>query len=179
MSAPQQKAKTLSLLERIKQAQKRERQSSSSSSLSGAIEEPPVVLDDASRDNFLVPNYAETATKHDNRSDENGESMFSTVLMGGLSSMSGSLNYTMPLETDGADADDSLMRGLLSDAADEEGLVIIEEEEPPMVSLGENYSMSAYFKMFVMDVYRVFQRLPPPARVVLIILLLWILWELL
>ena len=43
----------------------------------------------------------------------------------------------------------------------------------------DDYSMSAYFQMFVMDVYSLFLKLHPIGRVVLIILLLWLLWKLL
>lgn len=150
---------------------------------------PAVILDtelSANNNNLYIPIYAETKT-HQNVAggmEGNGESTttFSNVLMSGLSTVSGSLNSTVALGMDVTDvvSDNSLMQGLLADNAEEEGLLIVEEEEIPMVvSLGDNYSMSAYFRMFVTDVYRLCRRLTPPARATLAIVLLWILWELL
>jgi hypothetical protein len=47
------------------------------------------------------------------------------------------------------------------------------------ISPDDDYSMSAYFLMLVMDVYNLFQKLHPIGRVVLILFLLCLLWNLL
>ena len=44
---------------------------------------------------------------------------------------------------------------------------------------GNDYSILAYFRMFVGDVYYCFRSLPLPARAILIMFLIWVAWKLL
>ena len=79
----------------------------------------------------------------------------------------------------------TLTEGLLSNAQEglPESLYMTTPSTPSLsmrgISPDEYYSMSAYFQMFVMDVYTVFQQLPGPARAVVIVALLWVVWKLL
>jgi hypothetical protein len=45
-------------------------------------------------------------------------------------------------------------------------------------SLSREYSMTAYFKMFVIDIYSVFKSMPLPAQICTVVFLFWILWKL-
>jgi hypothetical protein len=54
---------------------------------------------------------------------------------------------------------------------------LLSSEENYGVSPNE-YSMTAYFRMFVMDVYNFFRSLPIPVQAFLIVFLIWIAWKL-
>jgi hypothetical protein len=45
-------------------------------------------------------------------------------------------------------------------------------------SLNREYSMTAYFKMFVIDIYSLFRSMPVPAQIFTVVFLIWILWKL-
>jgi hypothetical protein len=54
---------------------------------------------------------------------------------------------------------------------------LLSSEENYGVSPNE-YTMTAYFRMFVMDVYNFFRSLPIPVQAFLIVFLIWIAWKL-
>ena len=166
---------TNSLLERIQRARQRERQHAQSSQ---DDETQRTVVAHNTPAVSLIPN---SVVSHDNSvAHISMVSDFSNALMTSLSRKGN--NGMAALESD----DNDMRQALLSEDANDE-LVIIEEQPSPSatlapvqaISLDDNYSMSAYFRMFVMDVYSLFQKLPVAGRVVLVLVSLWLVWRLL
>lgn len=59
-----------------------------------------------------------------------------------------------------------------------QSLLAEHEQENAGISSDGSYSMSGYFRMFVMDVYLFFRSLPIPVQAFLIVFLLWVVWKL-
>ena len=45
-------------------------------------------------------------------------------------------------------------------------------------SLSREYSMTSYFKMLIMDVYRFFQKMPVPIQIIVTLVSIWLVWKL-
>lgn len=68
------------------------------------------------------------------------------------------------------------VRGLGSRTADQEAAQGLLVEE--VVAPDGSYSMTAYLRMFITDVYSYFRALPIPAQAFVIVIMLWIIWKL-
>lgn len=85
--------------------------------------------------------------------------------------------YTPPM-TDGGAASPSSGRVSMNFGDNYNSTEVSQGLLSEQYSNSNEYSMKEYFLTFVMDMYAIFRSIPIPAQAILVLFLLWVVWEL-